>query len=114
MLIGACFAAYFWLSSTFYTQAEAKESFDAYVAHTDEIEARLDQHIVSSSMYRVEADISDTRDKLWLLNEQMLIPEGNTPERRLKAHEYEKRIESMENYKLCLTTQHTGCDLQGD
>lgn len=113
-IIGSCFAAYFWLSSTFYTQAEAQEALDVYIAHTDEIEQRLDQHIVSSSIYRVEADISDTRDKLWLLNEQMLIPEGSTSERRLKAHEYQQRIAALEGYKICLSTQHTGCAVLGD
>ena len=114
IIIGACFTAYFWLSSTFLSKVEAQSAQDIYIKHSNEVEARLDQHIMSSSMYRVEADISDTRDKLWLLNEQMLIPEGNTTERRLKAHEYQQRIAALENYKTCLATQHTGCEVLGD
>jgi len=113
-MLAVSFAAYFWLMNTFYTNAQAQAQETLYNEHVSGMESRLDEHIIASSIYRVEADLHDTEDKLWLLNEQMLVSTGNTPERRQKAHEYQQRIDALNSLKACLRSQHEGCELRAD
>ena len=105
LLVAGCFVGYFWLMNVFYTRAEAQEDTQDLKG----METRLDEHIMESTMYRLRTDMHDTEDNLWVLNEQLLVPGGNTPERRAKVHEYEQRIQGMKDLQDCLREHHTGC-----
>lgn len=113
-LIAGSFLGYFWLTSTFWTRIEAQEAADAYTESHTEIETKLEEHIQQSSIYRVNADLQDTQDKLWTLNEQIRRPNGDTSERREKAEQYTRRIVELQELKMCIQEDRTVCIIKID
>ena len=97
--IAAIIAMYGWLFMTFLTKAEAGE-----------ITTLLSAHITEATLYRIDLDIDNNQDKLWLLHERMNeVENGSTSERRQKADEYERRIDDLKSAKLCLQRGESNC-----
>ena len=92
ILITAIIGMYAWMFMTFLTKAEAGE-----------ITTLLSAHITEATLYRIDLDIDNNQDKLWLLRERMAEGEnGSTSERRQKADEYTRRIDKLKERKECI------------
>lgn len=68
----------------------------------EKIVVKLDNHIIDSTLYRIDRDIKDIRDKCWQLEEKMREDGGNTPERRRKLAEFEARVDELEKQRDCV------------
>ena len=97
-IVACIIGFYVWLFMTFVTQTEASE-------YTNQ----LRDHITEVSLYRINTDIDNNQDKLWLLRESMNEAGGNTSDRRKKADEYKRRIEHLKEQKDCIHDGGRNC-----
>lgn len=94
----AVILSYAWFVTTFITKSEAGE-----------IQKALADHITESTLYRLEADKNDVEDKAWTLEQLLIEPEQNTPGRREKLREYQKRIERKNEALRCIRADEKNC-----
>lgn len=90
-LILCCWQIYVWAGGEFVSKAEGKA-----------IVVKLDNHIIDSTLYRLDRDIQQANDDIWKLEERMQDPSGNTPERRQKLAEYRTRAANLTLKRDCV------------